>query len=532
MSIVQNAPTNVGAKLPDVPHAKRFTQLFGSLPNLAVFALLVGVLALGHHTGWKLPKASELFGAAPTPAADWCGEHLVPESACVECRDDLLAKPPEFGFCRAHGVAECVTCHPELAQVKGPPQLPSYDTAAAIGVMARPTNNSKNMLYKRRLQFASAETATRAGVDVDVVSQRPMVDFISANGELTFDPTRVAHMSSRAGGTVAAVLKAIGDEVQPGDILALVDAVQVGQAKSQLLQAIVQKRLRRANLDRMQAAGEGIALKAVAEAKAAFEESEVVFISARQTLVNLGLDVPEEFGDSSAQAIAERLRYLGISSELLDKLPTEIRSANLFPVRAPYGGVVVSSESVAGEVVDTTTVLFTIADPRRMWLTLAVRQEDARYVARDLPVSFRADDGSNEITGRISWISPAIDERTRTLQVRVNLENPEGRLKDKTYGAGRIILREQPEAVVVPREAVQATRDATFVFVRDRDYMKPDAPKVFHVRQVRLGAKDGGYVELLAGVLPGEVIATKGAPVLLAQLLRSNLGAGCGCHDH
>jgi cobalt-zinc-cadmium efflux system membrane fusion protein len=148
-------------------------------------------------------------------------------------------------------------------------------------------------------------------------------------------------------------------------------------------------------------------------------------------------------------------------------------------------------------------------------------------VRKDLPVTFRTDDGAQQASGRIGWVSPTVDERTRTLQARVVLDNPTGALRDKTFGTGRIVLREQPGAVTVPREAVQATTDATFVFVRDRDYLKEGAPKVFHVRQVRTGARDDAYVELLAGVLPGEVIATKGSPVLLGQLLRGNLGEGC-----
>ncbi|MBI3861813.1 MAG: efflux transporter periplasmic adaptor subunit, partial [Planctomycetia bacterium] len=123
-------------------------------------------------------------------------------------------------------------------------------------------------------------------------------------------------------------------------------------------------------------------------------------------------------------------------------------------------------------------------------------------------------------------------EPSRTLRVRVLLDNEDRRLRDKTFGTARILLREEAHAVVVPREAVQSTADAHFVFVRDKNYLQEGSPKVFHVRQVRIGARDDQYVELLAGALPGEVIATKGAPVLLAQLLRSNLGAGCGCHDH
>ncbi len=181
---------------------------------------------------------------------------------------------------------------------------------------------------------------------------------------------------------------------------------------------------------------------------------------------------------------------------------------------------------------NTSTTLFTVADPDRIWLTLSVRQEDAKYVTRGLPVRFQTDDGAQSLTGHLAWISPAVDERTRTLQARVNLEDQRAILRDKTFGTGQIILRSEQNAVVVPREAVQSTNDASFVFVRDRNYLNEGAPKVFHVREVRIGAKDDHYVELLAGALPGEVIATKGSPVLLAQVLRSNLGAGCGCHDH
>ena len=163
---------------------------------------------------------------------------------------------------------------------------------------------------------------------------------------------------------------------------------------------------------------------------------------------------------------------------------------------------------------------------------LNVRQEDAKYVRRGQTVRFQADNGDRMVAGQIAWISPAVDEQTRTVQVRVAVANEDGALQDKTFGTGRIILREEPNAIVVPRDAVQSTPDASFVFVRDKNYFDEKSPKFFHVRQVRLGARDDQYVELLAGVLPGEVIASKGSNVLLAQLLRSNLGAGCGCHEH
>jgi cobalt-zinc-cadmium efflux system membrane fusion protein len=499
-----------------------------------VFVLLGGVLYLGHHTGWKLPKMSEFVRNGTVATDDWCAEHLVPESDCIECQEGLLPKGKPAGFCQEHGVAECVTHHPELAQVKGEPELPKYDTAQAIALVARPENNSRNTLHTRRVQFTSAESVAKAGIDVDVVQERPMIDAIITNGELMFDPTRVAHLSTRVPGSVAFVFKTVGDEVASGEMLALVDAAQVGQAKSQVVQALVQFHLRRGAVERLRpiATDGAVAKRSLIEAESALQEAEIGFISARQSLANLGFDVPDQLESVEPKRVADDLRFLGVPKSVISQLPPDTKTANLIPIRAPYKGVVVKSEVVAGEVVDTSDMLFTVADPTRMWLLLSIRQEDAKYVRRGLPVTFQTGDRSQQVTGLISWISPAVNEQTRTMQVRVVIDNSNGGLQDKTFGTGRIILREEANAVVVPRDAVQSTPDATFVFVRDKNYFDERSPKFFHVRQVRMGAQDDQHVELLAGVLPGEVVATKGSSVLLAQLLRSNLGAGCGCHEH
>jgi len=503
------------------------------ISNLVVFGTLAAVFAVGHRTNWRLPSFSALIGSASQRTDDWCPEHQVPESVCVECNDALLPKPQTFGFCRRHGVAECVLDHPELAQFNGPPQLPRYDAIPALALLPRTENNSRNMLHRRRVQMTSNETVQKAGIDVDVVHEQPMVEALSANGELTFDPTRIAHLSPRLPGTVTAVFKTIGDDVAPGEILALVDARQVGEAKTRLLTALVHRRLRRTTLERLHGAGgSAVPVRMLTEAESALQESEIDCLAARQSLVNLGFDVPEGLDGQDAKKIAEEIRFLGIPESFLANLPATARTANLLPLRTPYRGTIVASDIVAGEVVDASKLLFTVADPRHLWLLLNVRQEDAPHVAVGQTVAFRTDEQTQTIPGKVAWIGPAIDQRTRTLQVRVILEDSPRPLKDRSYGTGSILLRKEPHAVVVPRESVQSTGDAQFVFVRDKDFLKPGAPKVFHVRQVRVGARDDKYIELLAGVLPGEVVATKGSPMLLAQLLRGNLGAGCGCHEH
>jgi cobalt-zinc-cadmium efflux system membrane fusion protein len=516
------------------PRESWFVRVRHVVPNVLAFSLLAAVMYVGHHTGWKLPKLSELRGGDEPAADNWCAEHLVPETACVLCNADLHYSLPSFGFCRVHGVAECVNDHPELAQTACELQLPKYDTAAAIALMDRRENNPVSAVQARLVQFASIAAMEKAGVEADYPAiEQSMSDVISASGEMSFDPRRVAHLSPKVPGTVALVLKNVGDEVHAGDVLALVDAAQVGQAKSNPLQAIVQLQLKTTTLARLESVANSgaVPLRVITEAKSELQAAEIGVISSRQALTNLGLKAPENLETADARRVADDLRFIGVPEELVATLPEAVQTANLIPVRAPYDGVVVASEVVAGEVVAEADALFTVADPRRLWLILSVRQEDAKYVKPGQPVKFQPDDGGDEVTGAVSWISPAVDEQTRTLDVRVSIDNSAGTLRDKTFGAGRIVIREEPSAVVVPLEAVQATTDSLYVFVRDKNFLKPNAPKVFHVRQVRVGARNEEFAEILAGVLPGEIVATRGSAVILAQLLRGSMGAACGCYD-
>jgi cobalt-zinc-cadmium efflux system membrane fusion protein len=501
--------------------------------NALVFAVLALLFIGGHHVGWKLPRASELFHRATAEQEDWCSEHFVPESQCVECNEELLPRQRDFGYCDKHGVEQCVIDHPELAQLAGAPHLPQYDTVRAIGLLARPANPREEGHHAQRVQVASLEAAAKAGINVAPVEERRMRDTISANGEVTFDPTRVAHLSPRVAGTVTAVFKSTNDPVEAGETLALVDAAQVGQAKAQLLDALVKLQLKRTTYSRFKDHAGALPAMTVTEAEAALQEAEVAFVSARQGLVNLGFELPERIETLRAAEVAEQIRFLGIPADFVSRLPAGTKTANLIPLRTPYAGVIISSDVVAGEVVDSNKLLFTVADPRALWLHLSVREEDAHSISLGQPVEFRTEDGTQAVRGTVSRVSPAIDERTRALKVYVTLSDGQQNLqnlRDKPFGTARIILRVEPHAIVVPQEAVQSGPAGQFVFVRDKNFLQTGTPKIFYARQVRTGARDDKFVELLAGALPGEVVATQGSPVLLAQLLRSNLGEGCGCH--
>jgi cobalt-zinc-cadmium efflux system membrane fusion protein len=326
----------------------------------------------------------------------------------------------------------------------------------------------------------------------------------------------------------------VGDRVKKGDVLALVDAADVGKAKAEFLQAIVELRLKRIDAEQLKPLAESGSVpgRQLREAESALEQAKIRVLGAQQSLANLALAVrAADFADLDTDEIARRIQYLGLPSEMVAQLDELSSTSNLFPLRSPLDGIVVDCQVVAGEVADTTETIFGVADVGQMWLMLDVRQEDAQYITLGQRVLFRASERSEEpeITGSIRWISTSADDQTRTVKVRANLPNLDGRLRANTFGTGRIVLREEPHAIVVPSDSVHWDGCCSVVFVRDKNYFQPESPKFFHVRKVRLGVRDGDATEIIAGLLPGEVIASKNSVVLEAQLLKSNLGAGCAC---
>jgi cobalt-zinc-cadmium efflux system membrane fusion protein len=506
--------------------------LVRALPTALVLVALAGLGWWGHHTGWTLPSLASLSGGDVKEKEDWCDEHGVPESQCVECNPALMPRGPDYGWCVAHGIHNCPLEHPEVAQVGNPRPVAATDVARArraLDLLPRPENGSRCELYKRRIQFASEEAVEKAGIDVRAVGRAPLVESVSANGEVTYDQARVARLSARVPGSIWWAEKRVGEAVKRGEVLALVDAAEVGKAKADLVQAAIQHDLKRDFAGHARRAAERGAYPEteLRAAESALREAEARLRAAEQALVNLGLPAgADDFKGLAADDLRRRVQFLGLPESIIRGRDPQTTTANLLPVVAPLDGVVVAREGVVGEVVDTARVLFVVADVRRMWVTLSLREEDAWRVRLGQPVRFRPVGADEEESGTVEWISTAADEKTRTVKARAVLPNDAGRLRANTFGRGRVILRDEPEAVVVPSEAVHWEGDCFVVFVRDRNYLAEGAPKVFHVRTVRVGVKGADSTEIIAGVLPGELVATRGSGALQAELLKDNTGEG------
>ena len=182
--------------------------------------------------------------------------------------------------------------------------------ANALAFSARVGNEPECKLHLRRIQLGSDELASRLGLAFVPAWRGPVREVVTATAEVAYDQTRVARVTSRASGTVLRVEKQLGDKVQKGDLLAVVDSAEVGRAKAEFQQALVQLDLRRETLAKLRPmAGATVAEKDVQAVEAAAEEAEVRLVAAEELLSTLGLPIQAaEVRALSAAQLAERLR--------------------------------------------------------------------------------------------------------------------------------------------------------------------------------------------------------------------------------
>ena len=439
-----------------------FSGGLAHLPSLLTFIGLMALLIVGHRYDWKLPGAKD-------------DENDDDKSAEAKSEKEL-----------------------------GRPQVTSGPSIAS-------SRDSSKQLHQ--IEFPSEEAVKRAGLKTVPVMVRSLPEEIVANGVLEFDRTHYAHLASRASGTVWAVPRKTGDRVQAGEALVLVDSVEVGKAKAELSQSLVQYELKRQVLDRMRIGDGVVPERQLREAEAAFRESRVKLLHDRQALANLGMPTRlEDLAGLTDDQVFQRLRVLGLPEPYSKEVENSAGSAGLVALLAPFAGEIIRSHAARGEIVGPSQPLIVIAATDPLWVMLDVRQEDVARLRTGQSVDFQADNaGGEKATGILAWISAEADPKTRTVRVRASLPNPAGRLRPNTFGTGRILVREQPKAMLVPAQAVHADGKDHLVFVRK-------GPTVFRVRKVEVGLRDGQLVQIRSGIDAEEEVVTTGSHALMGEL--------------
>jgi cobalt-zinc-cadmium efflux system membrane fusion protein len=180
-----------------------------------------------------------------------------------------------------------------------------------------------------------------------------------------------------------------------------------------------------------------------------------------------------------------------------------------------------------GQIVDTTESIYTVADLSNLWVWCDVYEKDLAILheqtEKDNPlaalVKVKAFE-SVEFNGEVDFVGNLMDEHTRTVKIRIQVKNPDNKLRPGMFADVQIAVPLDGQMLAVPQTAVMADEGENFVF----QHWKED----LWVRQdVAVGERYGDFVELLSGVPQGAKIVTGGAFMLKSDVLREKMGAGC-----
>jgi cobalt-zinc-cadmium efflux system membrane fusion protein len=350
------------------------------------------------------------------------------------------------------------------------------------------------------VRLPSAKSAAEAGVVVAGAGSDRMPEGIECLAELSFNQNRVAQITPLAEGVVKSIEVDLGSRVGKGQVLARLASTATSEAQNAYLAAIAEESLRKAALERERSLlAERISSeKEVQEADALHKSAAAALRQARQRLKVLG------FTDGQLSGIAS----------------AEVAPGDL-ELRAPFAGEIVERAAVLGSLAEAGAPLFTLADTATLWAMVSIpetRLARARVGQRVL-LTIESIPGET-FPGRLTWVPAQVDERTRMARARVEVENPDRRLRARMFARALIVTSEADRAIVVPRSAVQSVGGTPLVFVRAGE-------DLFEARAVRLGARRGERVEVVDGLRVNEPVVVAGGFALKSQLLISRLGAGC-----
>lgn len=298
-------------------------------------------------------------------------------------------------------------------------------------------------------------------------------------------------MAPRVPARIVKVSANLGDRVKAGQALAQLDSIELGEAHSAYRQAQSQFSLASSDFERAQKlkADDIIADKDYLRARSEHEKARAVL-----------------------RAADDRLKLLDATHNDSGSGPLSV-----FPVKAAFAGTVIEKDAVLGELARPDKSIFTVADLSVLWIEANLFEKDLGKVRIGAAAGVMVNAYPGEtFKGRLTYISSTVDKESRAVQARVEVPNPDGRLKPEMFATASIDTAATATALTLPQEAVLLVNGQPTVFVQESGG--------FEARAIEIGEKRGGRVVITGGVREGERVVSAGAYALKARMLKSQIG--------
>jgi cobalt-zinc-cadmium efflux system membrane fusion protein len=322
----------------------------------------------------------------------------------------------------------------------------------------------------------------RSHVKVVTIESTTLTRTLRLTGAVAYNSFRTTPVITQVSGPVSRIVVVPGQKVERGQPMMYVASPDYSQLRTNFLKA---------------RDGYALAQKSYARAQDLFQHHAI----AEQGLEQAESAQVQAGGDLAAAEAA--LRVMGISDpDALAKAPPSFE----VPVLAPIRGEVVEQDVSAGQLVQpAATQCFMISDTSSVWVLVNVYQKDLPYVRTGDQVDIQTDAYPQVFHGRISYVAASLDPNTRTLQARIETDNPGQKLKKDMYVTAVVNAGTIRDAVAVPDSAVLRDNvNQPFVYAET-------SGNQFGMRSVTLGESLQGQTQITSGLKPGDHVVGDGS---------------------
>jgi Cu(I)/Ag(I) efflux system membrane fusion protein len=252
----------------------------------------------------------------------------------------------------------------------------------------------------------------------------------------------------------------------------------------------------------------------------AAQEEYLLTLENVEKLGNAGQDVIQ-FNKRLVDAAKRKLQILNVPDKEIAQLERTKKPKDYMPVYAQFGGNVLEKSLLPGAYVKAGDRLFSLMDISKVWVYADIYERDLANIKIGQAIAITSPAYPDEnFDGRITFINPVLDDATRTIKIRAELSNRGGKLKPNMFvnASVRVPLG---ESVVILESGLLDTGSEQLVFVEESDAS-------FAKRSVSVGQYSNGYVQILSGLKPGEVVVTAAAFLLDSQTRLGNFGSHSG----
>lgn len=351
-------------------------------------------------------------------------------------------------------------------------------------------------------------STTQALVKFETVKTSPAPKTIDLVGELILEDNHKSVVTSRISGRLASMAATIGTPVKEGAVVAVLESTELAQAALDYLKrlselAFADKKLNRAKLLFEKKVG---AEQEVQEAQSARDLADLEVTNARDRLKLFGL------GESDVDRIRKNRADPLTQGKILLKSPME--------------GKVIQRDGIFGEIVPGDRKLLTIANICHLLAIGQIHEKQVGEVLTTLakgkiPVEVTVESFPfKTFFGELISVESQMLEETRTLPVRVEIQNHDSLLRPGMFAKIRLFLENNDNQTLLPASAIMDDEGSRFIFKQMED-------NLFLRQPVVVGRKIGDKFVIQSGVAAGDVIAVEGAFLLKSDVLREKMGAGC-----